>query len=255
MRRLKTIIGVALFFVVWEAIALSGLAPRDYFPTVQTIGRALLRMAGTTRFWSNVAATCLRLVSGFAIAIALGLALAFLAAKFRVFRQMLEPMVEILRVLPPPALAPIAIYALGLGPRMFLFIIVNAALWPIYLSATNALMNVEPLQLLSGRAYGYSPLEIVFVVQFPAALPEILTGVRVAAGFALLATIAAEMLAGTNGIGYQLYDAGFSLRTAQMFALMFTIGLLGVCIQAMLGLSRRFLISWHTALAGTGREA
>lgn len=253
MGRLKPVLGLALFAFVWEVVAASRLVPTDYFPTVQTIARALIELIGSRDFWMNVAATCLRLFAGFTLAVLLGLALALVCFRVKLIGRMLEPVVEILRVLPPPALAPIAIYALGLGPRMFLFLIVNAALWPIYINAGNALSGVEPLQLLTGRAYGYSRLECLILLQFPAALPQIFTGLRIAAGFALLATIAAEMLAGTDGLGYQLYEAGFSLRTPQMFALMFAIGLLGILLQLGIGLCRRAFVDWHDALAAMGQ--
>lgn len=253
MRWYKRLLGLILFFLIWQAIAVSRFVPADYFPAVPAVARALRDMVATQDFWAGCGMTCIRLFSGLAIAIVLGLGLALLTARSALLRRMLNPLVEMMRVLPPPALVPITIYALGLGPRMFLFIIVNSAIWPIYINAANALAGTEPLQMLTGRAYGYSPFEILCRLQLPAALPEIFTGIRIAAGFALLATIAAEMLAGTDGLGYQLYSAGFSLETAQMFALMFVIGLLGVVIQGATILGRRLLIGWHAALAATAQ--
>lgn len=249
MRWFKRLLGVILFFLLWQLVSASGLVSAQYFPAATTAARALRGMLATADFWASFATTAVRLFAGLAIALALGLGLALLTARTVLLRRMLDPLVEIMRVLPPPALVPIAIYGLGLGPRMFLFIIVNAAIWPIYINAANALSSTEPMQILTGRAYGYSASQILWRLRFPAALPEIFIGIRIAAGFALLATIAAEMLAGTNGLGYQLYNAGFSLETPQMFALMFVIGVLGVVIQMLTILARRIFISWHTTLA------
>jgi NitT/TauT family transport system permease protein len=255
MRWSKRLLGLGLFFLLWQAFAASGLVPPEYFPGVPVVARALADLAATRDFWTGLAMSCARVAAGLGLAILFGLGLALLTARAALLRRMLNPLVEILRVLPPPALVPMAIYALGLGPRMFLFIIVNAAIWPIYINAANALAATEPIQVLTGRAYGYSPGEILYRLQLPAALPEIFTGIRIAAGFALLATVAAEMLAGTDGIGYQLYNAGFSLDTPQMFALMFVIGVLGVVIQATTALARRLFVTWHAALASLAEPA
>lgn len=254
-RLAKAAAGLGLFFVFWQVLALSGATSTEFFPTVPMVARALGVLLVEPGFWADIAASLARLAAGLMLAIAAGLGLALAAADLPLLRRMLAPLVEILRVLPPPALVPIAIYALGLGPRMFLFIIVNAALWPVYVNAANALAGTEPVQLLSGRALGYGRVELLWRVRLPAAAPEIFTGIRIAAAFALLATIAAEMLAGTNGLGYALYNAGFSLETPRMFALMFVIGLLGVAIQSVVALARHRMVGWHAALAALADHA
>jgi len=255
LRPAKAVVGLALFFLAWQALAVSGLTSTEFFPTVPTVARALGALLADPGFWADMAASVVRLLAGLALAIAAGLGLALAVADFPLPRRMLAPLVEILRVLPPPALVPIAIYAFGLGPPMFLFIIVNAALWPVYVNAANALAATEPVQLLTGRALGYGPMALLWRVRLPAAAPEIFTGIRIAASFALLATVAAEMLAGTDGLGYALYNAGFSLATPSMFALMFVIGLLGVAIQSVVALARRALVGWHAALAALVDQA
>ena len=254
-RLAKAAAGLGLFFLGWQALALSGVTSTEFFPTVPMVARALAALLVAPGFWADLAASVIRLTGGLVLAILAGLGLALAAADLALLRRMLEPLVEILRVLPPPALVPIAIYALGLGPPMFLFIIVNAALWPVYVNAANALAATEPVQLLTGRALGYGRMELLWRVRLPAAAPEIFTGIRIAAAFALLATVAAEMLAGTNGLGYALYNAGFSLETPRMFALMFVIGLLGVAIQSVVALARHGLVGWHAALAALAEQA
>ncbi|MDE2005263.1 MAG: ABC transporter permease [Rhodospirillales bacterium] len=244
--------GFALFLIAWQALALSGATSTDFFPTVPMAAHAFATLLVDSGFWMDAAASAVRLFAGLAIAVAAGIGLALLAALVPLIRRMLEPLVEILRVLPPPALVPLAIYALGLGPRMFLAIIVNAALWPVYVNAANALAATEPVQMLTGRALGYGPVALMWRLRLPAAAPEIFTGIRIAAAFALLATVAAEMLAGTDGLGYELYNAGFSLAVPRMFALMLAIGLAGFGIQGLVALARWRLVGWHAALAASG---
>jgi len=129
-------------------------------------------------FLIHLGTTSLRAVAGLAIATAIGLVVAIAAARYAVLRRMLEPAVGMLRVLPPPAIVPISIFVLGIGTQLFLFIIAFAAIWPIYINAANSLAAGEPVQLMTGRCFGYSRWEILLRLRLPAALPEIVTGIR-----------------------------------------------------------------------------
>jgi len=248
----KKLGGIALFLAVWEAVARSGSIPAEYFPTVPAIASAIVGFAASPDFIGQVGLTWGRTLSGLALAIALGLGVAIVTARYTIVRQALEPLVEMLRVLPPPAIVPISIFAIGLGAKLFLFIIAFAAIWPIYVNAANALSAAEPVQMLTGRSFGYSNWEILFRLRLPAALPEIVTGVRLAAGIALLAAVAAEMLAGESGLGYLLYDAAFTLRTTDMFAIMFVVGISGVLLNLLVANASRIFIGWHLGFAATG---
>ena len=93
-------------------------------------------------------------------------------------------------------------------------------------------------------------------LRLPAALPEIMTGVRIGAGVALLATIAAEMLAGQSGLGFLLYDAAFSLRTPEMFAMMAGRALWGCCSTRWCGRRAGSLaVVWHIAMTALAEPA
>ena len=209
----KRALGIGLALLSWQALAWSRVVPADYFPGLPAIAAAewgSLRSAG---FLANFGTTTVRAVGGPAIAILIGLCLAIVAGRYRLVRRMLGPLVDMLRVLPPPAIVPISIFVLGIGNQLFMFIIAFASLWPIYINAANALAVAEPVQMMTARCFGYSDWGILVRVRLPAALPEIMSyGIRIGTGVALLATIAAEMLAGQSGLGFLLYDAAFSLR-------------------------------------------
>lgn len=245
----RRLAGICVFFLAWEAAPRAGLVPADYFPPASSAAVALGGLATSPEFLEQLAMTWGRTLAGLAIAIALALAMAIVTGRYQLGRRMLEPLVEMLRVLPPPALVPLCIFALGLGARLYLFIIAFAALWPVYLGAANALAATEPVQLNTGRAFGYSTWEILLKLRLPSALPEIFTGVRLAAGIALLAAVASEMLAAKDGLGFMLYDSAFTLRVADMFAVMFVVGASGVLMQGLVALARRAAIGWHMRLA------
>ncbi|MGH7111378.1 MAG: ABC transporter permease [Stellaceae bacterium] len=251
----KRLLGIALALLCWQGVARSGAVPAEYFPGVPRVAVAGWGLLHSPDFLGNVGATCLRTVAGLAIATVIGLVVAIAAGRYAVLRRMLEPFAGMLRVLPPPAIVPISIFALGIGAGLFLFIIAFAAVWPIYINAANALAAAEPVQMMTGRSLGYSQWEILLRLRLPAALPEIITGIRLGAGIALLAAIAAEMLAGQSGLGYLLYDAGFSLHTADMFAIMAMVGVLGLLFNLLVQQMSRLVVGWHLAMTALAEPA
>ena len=247
--------GLLLFLLVWEGVARSGLVLRDYFPPVSEIALAMANEMRSPKFIGNLLTTWARTLGGLTIAIALALLLALAAARSTLLRRMLAPFVDMLRVLPPPAIVPLSIFVFGIGSKLYLFIVAFAAIWPIYINAVNAIAAPEPVLINSARAMGYGRNEILLRIRLPAAMPEIFTGIRIGAGLALLGAVASEMIAASSGLGALLYDAGFTLRVKDMFALMFFIGISGILLNAFVAAVRRWMIGWHIGLAAMGDHA
>lgn len=245
----KPLVGLAGLLLVWQAVVLSGHIPQEYLPGVPAIGHALLEQLGSSEFWVGEALTLSRAVGGLALAVLTGVGVALLGARHRVVERALSPLLQIMLSLPPAALVPLSIFALGLGAKLFAFIIWFACVWTIYASAINALKASEPVQLNAARTFGYRGWEIILRVGLPAAWPEIFTGIRIAAAGSLMAAVAAEMLAGKDGLGFMLYDTGFSLRIPEMFALLAVAGLNGVLLNALIMYLRRRVAGWHDMLA------
>jgi ABC-type nitrate/sulfonate/bicarbonate transport system permease component len=108
------------------------------------------------------------------------------------------------------------------------------------------------VQINAARTLGYTRNEMLFRVRLPAAWPEIFTGVRVAAGAALIASIASEMLAGKDGLGFMLFDTAFSMRTKEMFAVMLAAALNGILFNQLVVWTRRPLAGWQDKLNAQG---
>ena len=245
----RPLAGLAALLLLWQAVVLSGRIPEDYLPGVPSIARSMWAMFGAADFWRNEGLTLLRATAGLVLAAASGIGAALLGARFRFVRRALSPLVQVMLSLPPVALVPLSIFALGLGLPLFLFIIWFACVWTIYAAADRALQACEPVQLHMGRSLGYGPWALLWQVRLPAALPQIASGLRIAAAGSLMAAVAAEMLAGRDGLGFMLYDAAFTLRIAEMFALLAVTGLNGVLLNAVVLRLRRRLAGWHDSLA------
>jgi ABC-type nitrate/sulfonate/bicarbonate transport system permease component len=249
---LRRLGGIVLLVAIWQAVVWSHTVPAEYFPSVATIAAAFWTLVNSEQFLVQIGTTWWHGLAGLTIGTLLALVLALLGCWKPLIRRMLDPLVEMLRALPPPAIVPLSIFALGLGPKLFMFIISFATLWPVYISAANALSGTEPVQIQVGRSLGYDFWEIVLRLRLPAAMPEIFTGIRLAAGISLLATVASEMLAGQTGLGFLLYQAAFSLDTATMFAVMVTIGISGLLLNLLVVWLGRQIAGWQVKLVATG---
>ncbi|MCB1349641.1 MAG: ABC transporter permease subunit [Maritimibacter sp.] len=247
--------GLLVFMAGWEIVSATGLVSPDYMPRVATIGAALFDFLGSGKFWLSFGITLHRMLVGLAVAVVLALGLAVVAARFPLLRRALEPTTDILRSLPPPALVPLLIFVLGIGPGLFYSIVIFGCMWATYVSASNALATAEPVQLQTARSLGLTPWQIMWQVRLPAAAPEIFTGIRLSAAISLLATVATEMLVGGEGLGSLIYNAGFSLLWDQMYALMVVIGALGVALNIGVALVRRPLAGWQTRLSAMGAQS
>ncbi len=245
----RALVSLAGLLLVWQAVVLASGIPAEYLPGVPTIFHALRAELGDGEFWRGEGLTMARAGGGLLLAIITGIGTALLSARHRMIERALSPLVQLLISLPPAALVPLSIFAFGLGVALFAFIIWFACVWTIYLSAVNALKAGEPIQVQVARTFGYGGWAILLRVRLPAALPEIFTGIRIAAAISLMAAVAAEMLAGRDGLGFMLYDAAFSLRIPEMFALLAVAGLDGVLLNAAILRLRRAAAGWHDGIA------
>lgn len=138
-----------------------------------------------------------------------------------------------------------AVFMLGLGAKLYAFVIILVTVWPPYLNGTAALAGVGPVQLNTGRMFGLSRWGLLWRVKLPAAMPEIFAGIRYAATISRIAVIVSEMLAGRDGIGFMIFKKAFALRTPEVFGLMFLVAINGVLLNGLVNGLQRVLTGWH----------
>ena len=242
------VIGIVILAVIWELVSRLGILPSEFFPPVTTVFLELYRATISGEVLRAEWLTLARAGLGVFVAASVGISLAVLTSTFRTCDALFAPIAEFIRPLPPAALIPISIFFLGIGPGLFLFTIALAAVWPIYISATNALGSVDRTLIETGRSFGCGRWATLWQIKFPNALPEIFTGLRISVGIALIATVVVEMLAGRGGIGYLLFETAFSLRVAEMFGIMIIAGLNGILFNFLVVKLGRVLADWHFIL-------
>ena len=179
----------------------------------------------------------LRVMAGYSLAVALGVPFGLFLGLSRKASTIFHPLIQVLRPISPLAWIPISIVFFGIGNEATIFLIVLASFFPIVLSASAAVQSVPEIYLRAGQNIGLSQAATIRRILLPAALPEILVGLRVALGIAWLVVVAAEMIAVDSGLGYLVIDSrNAGNRYDLVICAMLLIGTIGLVLD---GLMRR----------------
>jgi len=179
-----------------------------------------------------IVASLYRVTWGFLVAVLVGVPFGLILGWFRPAYQAFNPLIQVLRPISPIAWIPLAILWFGVSDLAPIFLIFLASVFPITVSATAAVQNLQPVYLRAARNFGLGRAELFRRVILPGALPQILTGVRIALGVAWLVVVAAEMIAVNSGLGYLIIDArNAGKRYDLVVAGMVVIGLIGLALD------------------------
>jgi NitT/TauT family transport system permease protein len=190
-------------------------------------------------------ASFLRVMGGFLIGSVLALPLGLLMGTSRFLYNLFNPLIQILRPIPPIAYIPLAILWFGLGNPPALFLISLGAFFPVLMNTISGVRHVDQLLIRAARNLGANGTTLFVRVILPAATPHILTGLRVGIGVAFIVVIVAEMIAVNNGLGYRILEAREFLWSDKIIAGMITIGLLGLAIDTAMSRINNHLLRWH----------
>jgi len=219
---------VAIVFVTGWHFAVKWSAS-DIFPTPLQVVTGTIELARKGVLFNYVVASLFRVASGFLLAVLVGIPLGLLLGWFAPALRAFNPAIQVLRPISPIAWIPIAILWFGVSDAAPIFLIFLASLFPITTSAIAAVQNIQLVYIRAARNFGITGLALFKKVVFPAALPQILTGLRLALGIAWLVVVAAEMIAVNSGLGYLIIDArNAGKRYDLVVAGMVMIGLIGL---------------------------
>jgi NitT/TauT family transport system permease protein len=226
--------GPLLIVGVWAAIASLGFFPPSLFPHPADVARGLMAEVGSGRLVQDATASLFRVGAGFLLAMAVGVPTGLLLGQSALARTALLPLVNFFRSLSPLAWIPFAILWLGIGDPPAIFLIFMAAVFPLVLSTAAAVASIPSVYFRVARDLGIRGLALLQEVTLPAIAPQVITALRVTAGLSWLVVVAAEMIAGRDGLGFAVWDARNGLRIDLLAAAMVVIGLIGVGLDRVL---------------------
>ena len=187
------------FLVVWHANV--RLFKSDLFPTPFDVLRGVVELIQKGLLFKYIVASLFRVTIGFGLAVLIGVPLGLAAGWFQKLFFAFNPMIQVLRPISPIAWIPVAILWFGVDDRAPIFLIFLASIFPIMVSAMAAVQNIHPVYIRAARNFGIGRMDLFRRVIFPATLPQVLTGIRIALGVAWLVVVAAEMIAVNSGLG------------------------------------------------------
>ena len=231
--------------LAWESFARSGAVTPFMLPKLTTVLERMWADSASGELWQNLGWTLYRSLTGFAIATVLGLALGFAFAYNRVARWLLDPLISVGFPMPKIAFLPIITLWLGFHDLSKISMVVFDATFPVITATIAATLGVERHLLWSARNLGATERELLHEVVFPAALPQIMTGLQVALPIALIVCIVAEMKMGGVGLGGAMITASRFADSPGVFAGIVEIALAGYALVKLMAALRRRLLAWH----------
>ena len=240
---------IGLFVVLWSVasgvVVLLKLFNPIFLAGPWLVLGKIIQLAASGELWSHIGATLGRVAIGFSTGAALALALGLPAGYFARLRGLLEPVVEILRPIPPLAMLPLFIVWFGIGEVSKAGFITYATFFPIFLTTVHAVQQVDPILLRAARSLGARRGQLFFRVILPAALPELFTGIRLGIALSFFVIVISEFIGAEQGLGYLINDGRNFFLVPQMLGAAVVLGILGYGGSAAVGFLERRLLRWE----------
>ncbi|PKF90083.1 hypothetical protein CW306_00680 [Bacillus sp. BA3] len=239
-----SVASVLIFLLLWEVASQNEWINPLFISSPVEIAQAAVLMVQEVSFWENMKVSGYEFVSGFVLAILIGIPLGVLSGWNSNFNAVVNPFISGLYVTPKVALLPVIIIAFGIGPASKIVIVFLMAFFPIVMSAQKAMLTLDQNLIKAARTFNASEFQIFKTIALPSTVPFLLNGIRLGIGQGLIAVVVGELFASTAGIGYQLTSNGQNLQTDRMFVGVLVITITGIILTSLLGIIERRFSSW-----------
>lgn len=233
---LRRLLLLVLLAAVWQAYA-SWLDNPLIFPTFADTVAALVKGVASGELVARTVTSIKVLVMGYAAGVAAAALLTGFAVSTRIGTDLLTTLTAMFNPLPAIALLPLGLLWFGLGNPSLIFVLIHSVLWAVSLNTFSGFLAVSQTLRMAGHNYGLRGLGYVARILVPAALPAILTGLKVGWAFAWRTLIAAELVfgvsSGSGGLGWFIYENKNELETANVFAGLFTVIIIGLVVESV----------------------
>jgi NitT/TauT family transport system permease protein len=246
-RRLVRVASVLAAVGLWQLLTANHVRlwlRFDTLPTVTEIASAFVNRVGTADYWLDLGQSLIRILSGFALAAAVGVVTGIMLGRSAVFSDVFGPLTELARPIPAIAMVPVAILLFPTDEAGIVFITFLAAYFPIMVSTRHAVRALPTIWEDSVRTFGGNSWDVLRRVVFPGVLPGLFGGLSVGMGVAWICVVSAEMISGRLGVGYRTWQAYTVLNYPDVFVGIITIGVLGFATAATIELIGRRATRW-----------
>ena len=242
---------VLLFLVSWESAVRNGLINPLFISAPTLIARAGYRLVSEGDFWRHLRVSGTEFLTGYSMAIGLAIPLGLAIGWYRRLYFCLAPFIDALNAVPRVALLPLIVIWFGIGIWSKIVVVFLGAVIPLLINTFSGVKITEARFLTVARSFGASELRIFWTIVLPGTVPFIFTGLKYAAGRALLGVVVGELYAATAGIGYLITVAGSSFQTDTVFVGILTITVAGVITVELLNRLERRFEAWRPKISPT----
>ncbi len=252
-----------VLIAIWQAVCMQGWVNPLVLPSPWAVlhkwieygspseayaGGNWLLWAVSGELWLDAAGSLYRIVVGFLVGAVLALPLGLAMGASKAIYRWTNPLLQVLRPIPPIAYIPLSILWFGLGNPPAIFLIAIGAFFPVLMNTIAGVRHVDGIFLRAARNLGAGPWTIFARVMLPAATPYILAGVRIGIGTAFIVVIVSEMIAVSNGLGFRILEAREYFWSDKIIAGMLSIGLIGLALYTLISRLNNHLLRWHRGL-------
>lgn len=250
--KLLEAIGLPLVLLgLWALSAL--IAPNRRFPAPWRIAEAFVKTWVGDAFFVDVLPSIGRLLVGLALAIIIGIALGVLVGSLRWLRQLVEPVFEFFRAVPPPMLVPLLAITMGIGDTAKIVVIVAGTIWPILLNTVEGVRALDGVQRETATSYQLSAVQRVRFITLPSAAPHIMAGIRQSLSIGLILMVISEMTNASSGLGYRITFFQQNFMIPEMWSGIILLGFIGIVLAVLFQIAERFVLGWYRGLKETER--
>jgi NitT/TauT family transport system permease protein len=243
------VISLVLFVALWHVLTENRVSFHVRFINVPSPKQVLEKAEAAFKsamFFEHARISCRRIGFGFLIAAVIAIPLGLVMGRYKMIREFVTPVVEVIRPIPAIAWVPMSIMLWPSNEESIVFITFLGSFFPILLNTIAGMGAVDPVLVRAAQSLGASERQIFRKVYFPACLPSIFTGLAVGMGVAWVSLIAAEMISGQFGIGYFTWEAYSLVQYADIALGMITIGVLGLLSSLLIRLFGNLLMPWKS---------
>lgn len=227
-----------------EAVVRAGLVNKSFIPAPSAVAVRVAEIVASGQVVAPLLATVVLLAAGYGIGCLAAVALGMLMGNYRRLYLLFEPLTELLRPVPKPALLPALILFLGLGASMKVTIVASAAFFPVLINTVQGVRTVDPVMTNMARTFGHSGFAVLWRILLPASAPYILGGMRISLGVSLVVVIIAEMISGEGGLGDMILNAQRTFLVVDSYAWLVIVGALGFALNAFFLWAERRATFW-----------
>ena len=240
-----SILSPVVLLFVWEATARLGLIDVRFFPAPSKILGALWELTVSGELLQHTGISLLRCLIGFVIGAVPGVVLGLTMGLFPLVRAAIWPLVGALNPVPKIAILPLVMLIFGIGESSKWVIIAVGVFFPVLINSMAGVVGIEKIYHDVGRNFGANNWNRYKTIALPGALPMVITGLRLAWGFALLLIVAAEFIAAKSGLGFLIWQSWQTFAIEEMYVGIIVISLLGVVSFLVLDFAARLLVPWR----------